>query len=313
MNDINSNPDGVPLTAGQWPAQEPTAPLSAVASVKMMLTLADRQALRDLGYSDEAISHMTPDAGAEILARRDVAPKSKGQSENGTGPAPPDVTPKSNRSLPKEAGILAVRELLEIAQAARYLHRIAELLIEAGFYVSVHHPSEWIDGKTGKTKEGVPGFAFTDLGGALNYALAVPQDSSLAKSHFKNVYLAMSGEIAPGTVTDTKTYAKRFHENVGACNCLWADVDVKPNDGNAYETKAELSKAFQQFLLVSHLPFPNLIVRSGRGGMHLCWSTRQKRMASRSTLHAPPTSAGCCASPARGISRPIPPAGDARL
>ena len=81
----------------------------------------------------------------------------------------------------------------------------------------------------------------------------------------------MSGEIATGAVTRTKTYAKRFHENVGACNCLWADVDVKPNDGNAYETKAKLSKAFQQFLLSSHLPFPNLIVRSGRGGLHLYW------------------------------------------
>ena len=36
---------------------------------KMMLTQADKRALRELGHSDEAISHMTPDQGAAIIGR----------------------------------------------------------------------------------------------------------------------------------------------------------------------------------------------------------------------------------------------------
>ena len=61
------------------------ASLSATASVKMMLTRAEKQALRDLGYSDEAISHMTPDGGAGIVARREVSRKAEGQAATQDG------------------------------------------------------------------------------------------------------------------------------------------------------------------------------------------------------------------------------------
>jgi hypothetical protein len=77
MNDFDPNPDG----AGSWPLQKPTAPLLTVASVRFMMTRADKQALRDLGYSDEAISHMTPDVGAEIIASRAVAPRAEDKAQ----------------------------------------------------------------------------------------------------------------------------------------------------------------------------------------------------------------------------------------
>ena len=64
MNDINAKTED-----WDWArAAQPQTAAETTASVKMMLTQADKQALRDLGYSDEAISHMTPDAGAGILA-----------------------------------------------------------------------------------------------------------------------------------------------------------------------------------------------------------------------------------------------------
>jgi hypothetical protein len=57
----------------------------------MTLTRADKQVLRDLGYSNEAISHMTPDVGEGIIARREVAPRAEGQATvqpQGGQPAP---------------------------------------------------------------------------------------------------------------------------------------------------------------------------------------------------------------------------------
>jgi len=53
------------------------APKEAASLGKMMLTQADKKALRDLGHSDEAISHMTPNQGADIIARGErAAPES---------------------------------------------------------------------------------------------------------------------------------------------------------------------------------------------------------------------------------------------
>jgi AAA domain len=73
-------------TAGVWPLQPP----STVASVKFLLTHADKQALRGLGYSDEAISHMTPETGAGIIAqaKAEVIPPKP--------PRPARVTPNDN-------------------------------------------------------------------------------------------------------------------------------------------------------------------------------------------------------------------------
>jgi hypothetical protein len=68
----------------------------AKASVKMFLTQAEKQALRDLGYSDEAISHMKPEVGAGIIARRDVAPEADGAQGQ---PGPPPGLPTHNMTL----------------------------------------------------------------------------------------------------------------------------------------------------------------------------------------------------------------------
>ena len=54
----------------------------------MRLTQADKQTLRELGYSDEAISHMTPDAAAGIISRREAALPSAD-----TTPEPPPADP----------------------------------------------------------------------------------------------------------------------------------------------------------------------------------------------------------------------------
>jgi hypothetical protein len=49
-------------------------PVSAVASVPFMITAAMKQALRDLGFSDEAIREMTPATAHQILGRPLPAP-----------------------------------------------------------------------------------------------------------------------------------------------------------------------------------------------------------------------------------------------
>jgi hypothetical protein len=64
--------------AVQEPSVEPTVAQGEGSLGKMMLTQADKKALRDLGHNDEAISHMTPDQGAAIIARGERAtPESK--------------------------------------------------------------------------------------------------------------------------------------------------------------------------------------------------------------------------------------------
>ena len=84
MNDINAKTED-----WDWArAAQPQTAAGATASVKMMLTQADKQALRDLGYSDEAISHMTPDAAAGIISRREAALPSAY-----TTPEPPPADP----------------------------------------------------------------------------------------------------------------------------------------------------------------------------------------------------------------------------
>jgi hypothetical protein len=170
-------------------------------------------------------------------------------------------------SMPQRAGQLAAEGLSESEQAGRYLNRVAWPLVEGGFHISVHFPSKWIDRKTGEPREGVPGFVFTDLNAAL--------DETLALARNNNVYLAMGGEIKTGTVRGSKTYAKRNHDNVGACHCLYMDLDVKPvaedPKNEAYRSKDDLWAAFKQFLAGSRLPFPNIIINSGRGGKHLYW------------------------------------------
>jgi hypothetical protein len=162
-------------------------------------------------------------------------------------------------------------DMRESEQATRYLNRVARPLVEQGFHVSVHHPSEWRNRDTGIMEEGVPGLAFTDLNAALNHALAVPYDHSLAKAHFKNVYLAMGGEITTKAAYGAKIIANRRQGNVGASSALWMDVDVKPDDPAAYASEDEMTPAFGQFLTQSGMPFPNLIVNSGQGGKHLYW------------------------------------------
>ena len=151
------------------------------------------------------------------------------------------------------------------------MDRIAWPLVAQGFYASVHHPSEWTNRETGKLEEGVPGLTFTNLGAALNHALSVAGDKSLAKHHLRNVYLAMGGEIATKGTYGAKIIANRVRGNVGACAALWADVDVKPSDPNAYGSANEMTAGFQQFLEKSGMPFPNLVVNSGQGGKHLYW------------------------------------------
>lgn len=160
--------------------------------------------------------------------------------------------------------MLAAQGLSEYGQAAQFLNRKAWPLVEADFYASVHwHPSKKIDPKTGKPEDTYPGVAFRDLNEALSKALA--------EAPHRDVYLAMSGEIEAGAVYGATPYAKRIQENVGACNGLWMDIDVKPDDPNAYATRAEMNAAFKLFLAQTRLPFPNLVVNSGRGGVHLHW------------------------------------------
>ncbi len=69
-------------------AAQPQTAAGATASVQMRLTQADKQTLRELGYSDEAISHMTPDAAAGIISRREAALPSAY-----TTPEPPPADP----------------------------------------------------------------------------------------------------------------------------------------------------------------------------------------------------------------------------
>ena len=58
----------------------------------------------------------------------------------------------------------------------------------------------------------------------------------------------------------------RKRENVAACHCLYLDIDAK--DYNSIE---ELEAAFDRFLADGGIPYPNLIVASGRGGWHVYW------------------------------------------
>jgi AAA domain len=50
------------------------APLTTKATVKMILTQDDKQALHNIGYSDETISNITPETGAGIIAQAIAQP-----------------------------------------------------------------------------------------------------------------------------------------------------------------------------------------------------------------------------------------------
>jgi hypothetical protein len=136
--------------------------------------------------------------------------------------------------------------------------------VEAGFYTSVHYLYEWLNPKTGQLENTVPGYAFRDLEAALTKALTLAQ--------YRNVWQAMGGQAKPGQTHGEQIRAIRKGYNIEACNCLYMDIDVDLDQKkDAYRTRDELTAEFQQFIAVSGMPYPSLVVNSGRGGIHAYW------------------------------------------
>jgi hypothetical protein len=83
------------------------------------------------------------------------------------------------------------------------------------------------------------------------------------------VYLAQGIFRNAGVMGPVYPKAIRQEPNLIACKNLYMDVDVKKD---AYATHREALKAIKDFILQSKLPWPNLLVGSGNGGVHVYWT-----------------------------------------
>jgi hypothetical protein len=129
MNDISTNPDHGEHSVQETPApgaRETTQETVTTASIKMMLTQADKQKLRELGHSDEEISHMTPAGAAMILARRGAAGSVAGNGAAASAPhsaqqTPPGPVVAETRPLRPKSVRPNDRELRELADLPIWL------------------------------------------------------------------------------------------------------------------------------------------------------------------------------------------------
>jgi putative DNA primase/helicase len=83
------------------------------------------------------------------------------------------------------------------------------------------------------------------------------------------VYLAQGIFRNAGAMGPVYPKAIRQEPNLIACKNLYMDVDVKKG---AYANRREALGAIKDFILQSKLPWPNLLVGSGNGGVHVYWT-----------------------------------------
>ena len=78
----------------------PAKPAEKTASVKAMMTQSDRQALRDLGWTQEQIRSLTPQQGAEAIANSQGPPQSSVAPAEAPGAVPPAAPVTSGVAAP---------------------------------------------------------------------------------------------------------------------------------------------------------------------------------------------------------------------
>ena len=144
-----------------------------------------------------------------------------------------------------------------------YLNRVACYI--QGAYVSIHHT--YVPDKDKPAL--MPGNACQDT------RTIMGQAQFWAHMKDADVYLAMGAQEQHGGFRTEKSklpIAIRKQHNIIAANCFYIDVDVDINPKkNCYRNVPSLNIAIEQFVANSGLPFPNLVVNSGRGGKHLYW------------------------------------------
>ncbi len=110
-------------------------------------------------------------------------------------------------------------------------------------------------------------YAFTDAEKAADAALAWDREGVTvyhAVASYHKEHVMRQDPLKPGS----KYRVYRVRENVAHLRTMWLDIDVGPT--KAYESQLAAMSALTTFVTEAQLPFPTLVVSSGRG-IHLYW------------------------------------------
>jgi hypothetical protein len=132
-------------------------------------------------------------------------------------------------------------------------------VIDSGSWFNVHRRLTFQDGRPAI----MPGSAHQSLRTAA-------QDADYwSQRKGQCVYLAQGIFRNAGEMGRYYPKAIRQEPNLIGCKNLYMDMDVK---AGAYASHREVLKAIHDFIRQSNLPWPNLLVGSGNGGVHSYWT-----------------------------------------
>ena len=132
-------------------------------------------------------------------------------------------------------------------------------VFDNGSWVNIHRRLTFQDGRQAL----MPGNAHQSL------RTAAQDCDYWSQQRGQCVYLAQGIFRNAGEIGRVYPKAIRQEPNLIACKNLYMDVDVKKE---AYASRQEALKAIKDFILQSKLPWPNLLVGSGNGGVHVYWT-----------------------------------------
>jgi AAA domain len=105
-------------------------------------------------------------------------------------------------------------------------------------------------------KDGFPGRSFQTIDAALQWV------AELQTGPHANIYFCLSRQRLNS--------GQRSRKNAMALQCVWADVDVDPDDPRKYPSLPEAIAALLRCCVQLGIPRPSLLVASG-GGLHAYW------------------------------------------